>query len=124
MKQTPWLVYLACPYSDNDPAIALARFNAVNKLAAQLMQFGEFIISPISHTHPIAQAGKLPGGWDYWEQYDRALIACCSKMIVYMLAGWEYSQGVQAEITIAKELGIPLEYIPQPDDYVDTLPLF
>lgn len=111
------LIYLACPYSykDSDPAkimqIKEERFLAVNKAAAKLMEQGNYIFSPISHTHPIAMAGNLPGGWDYWEGYDRCMLSCCKKIIVLRLAGWETSTGVQAEIKIGQELGIPVEYI-------------
>jgi hypothetical protein len=105
------LIYLACPYSHKDPAVKVQRFEAVNKVAAKLMAEGNYIFSPISHTHPIALAGSLPGGWDYWEGYDRTIIACCCKIIVLRLPGWELSTGVQAEIKIGQELGIPVEYI-------------
>ena len=33
-------------------------------------------------------------------------------LMVLMLDGWVESVGVQAEIKIAKELGIPVQYIP------------
>lgn len=105
------LVYLACPYNHSDPAIRQARFEVVNRVAARLMCEGLHVILPISHTHPIALAGDLPRGWDYWEQYDRALLRCCGKLIVLMLNGWVHSIGVNAEIAIAQELKIPIEYI-------------
>lgn len=113
----PELIYLACPYSykDSDPAKVLAvkeeRFQAVNKVGARLMAEGKYIFSPISHTHPIAMAGSLPGGWDYWEGYDRRMLVCCDRIIVLKLPGWEQSTGVQAEIKIGAELGLPVEYI-------------
>ena len=107
------LVYLACPYSDKKASVRLSRFNSVNKIAAQLMLQGMHIFSPISHTHPIAEAGGLPKGWDFWEGYDRAILATCAKMIVLQLDGWDISKGVQAEITIATELEIPIEYLVQ-----------
>ena len=68
------MIYLAVPYSHADPAVRVARFDAVNKVAAKMMRDGLHVFSPISHTHPIALAGDLPGGWEYWEAYDRALI--------------------------------------------------
>jgi len=104
------ITYLACPYSDPDPRTSLARFEAANHLAAYLMSEGELIYSPISHSHPIAMAGDLPTGWSFWEQYDRAMIAACSRMIVYCLPGWAISEGVGAEIEIARELGLPVEF--------------
>ena len=105
------LVYLATPYSHAQHEVMIERFNKVNKLAAKLMSEGTHIYSPISHTHPIAEAGSLPKGWDFWEKYDRCILSVCSKIIVFKQEGWDISVGVQAEIKIAQELGLEIEYI-------------
>jgi len=105
------LIYLACPYSHKDNNIMHERFLSVNKVAARLMKEGKYIYSPISHTHPIKLAGELPGGWDYWEGYDRRILSACDRIIVLRLEGWEQSTGVQAEIKIGKEMSIPVDYI-------------
>ncbi len=105
------LIYLACPYSHDDPGVRLARFDAVNKAAAKLMSKGEFVYSPISHTHPIALVGDLPLDWQYWQNFDRVFLEHCIKVVVLKLDGWELSAGVKGEIAIAEELGIPVEYL-------------
>jgi len=105
------LVYLATPYSHESAFVRTHRFHVVNQAAARLTQEGVHVYSPISHTHPIAMEGDLPLGWDYWEQYDRAILNACCKMIVLRQNGWTESKGVQAEIKIAVELGIPVEYM-------------
>lgn len=105
------MIYLACPYNHPDPAVKQQRFEAVNRAAARLMHDGAAIFSPISHTHPIALAGELPGGWDYWERYDREMLGMCAALYVLMLDGWEQSVGVTAEINIARELGLPITYL-------------
>jgi len=105
------LVYLACPYSHDEARVRLQRFRAVNVAAATLMAEGVYVYSPISHTHPIAEAGGLPLGFDFWEGYDRAIISACRALVVLKLDGWEESTGVQSEIEIAGELGIPVEYM-------------
>lgn len=105
------LIYLATPYSHQDHAIRERRFHRVNVVAARLISEGLHVFSPISHTHPIADVGDLPKGWDFWESYDREILAACSKMIVLCQEGWNTSVGVQAEISIAKEMGIPVEFI-------------
>lgn len=105
------LIYLAAPYSDPDELRRVQRFNMINRAAAKLMAEGKYVFSPISHTHPIKEAGNLPGGWEYWEGYDRRMISCCDKLIVLMLDGWDKSVGVQAEIKIAAEMGLPIEYM-------------
>lgn len=105
------LTYLACPYTHKDHYMMVARYLAVNRFAAKLMgEDGRFVFSPISHTHPIAEQGKLPRGWEFWECYDRTMIGCCDDLLVLCLDGWEQSTGVQAEIKIAEEFNIPIDY--------------
>ncbi len=105
------MIYLACPYSHEDPQIMLERFARVNAVAAKLMLEGHHVFSPISHSHPIAMAGELPTGWEFWESYDRQMISHCEKLIVLCLPGWSVSRGVSAEIAIAQELNIPVDYL-------------
>lgn len=105
------LTYLAIPYSHRLEEIREGRFLSVNAWAAKLMLEGEHIFSPISHTHPIAQAGELPKGWDFWRKYDEVMLRCCTKLKVLMLPGWRESVGVTGEIEIATGMGIPIEYI-------------
>ena len=105
------LIYLASPYSDPDPAIMEARFKAACQASANLMRAGHLIFSPIAHTHPIAQF-DLPKGWDFWERYDRAILDACSELFVLTLDGWRTSKGVQAELQIARELGLPVTLWP------------
>jgi len=101
------LIYLACPYTGNEEE----NFKAVSKKAAELMNQGMTIFSPIAMAHPMATFGKLPGNWEFWEKFDKDYLSCCHQLIVYRLPGWEKSKGVQAEIKIAQEMGIPIEYI-------------
>jgi hypothetical protein len=105
------LTYLACPYSHADRAVRIARFNAANKAAGDLMKRGHIVFSPISHTHPIAEECELPKGWDFWESFDRAYLSASKLMVVLCLDGWQTSTGVTAEIGIAREQGIPIEYM-------------
>lgn len=99
------MIYLASPYSDPDFCIRVRRFEAVCKAAAHLMERGHLVFCPTAHTHPIAVAGNLPTGWDYWERYDRYMIERCSEVVVYRFLGWRESKGVQAEIRLAIEYG-------------------
>ena len=76
------IIYLACPYSHTDPEIREFRFRQVNEAASRLMKMGKIVFSPISHTHPIALAGDLPLGWDYWESFDRAYLEASQEVVV------------------------------------------
>lgn len=105
------LVYLASPYSQAHAYIREMRFHQVCKYAAKLMAEGVHVFSPIAHTHPIAAAGGLPTSWDFWQEYDRAILKACSRMIILKLDGWEWSKGIAGEIEIATELGLPIEFV-------------
>jgi len=101
------LIYLASPYTGNEEE----NFQKVSKKAAELMSEGLTIFSPIAMCHPMSVHGKLPGGWEFWEKFDRSYLSVCNRILVYRLPEWEKSKGVTAEIKIAQELGIPVEYI-------------
>ena len=104
------LIYLACPYSHPNRIIRRQRFREVSRAAAQFMKEGHFIFSPISHTHPIAEYG-LPLGWEFWKEYDEAMLKVCKELWVLMLPGWNESRGVTAEIKIAEELRLQILYV-------------
>ena len=103
-------IYLATPYSHKDDAVRVKRFEAVNVIAGDLMRQGHLVFPPISHTHPIALAGDLPLGWEFWQEYDRTFIEWCDEVHVFMQHGWDESKGVTGEIKIAQELQKPIFY--------------
>lgn len=105
------LIYLATPYSHAEAEIRNHRFLEVNRVAASLMREGLHIYSPISHTHPIAMAGEMPKDWEFWQGYCLTMLQSCSKMVVLMQDGWRESVGVQAEINIARNIGMPIEFM-------------
>lgn len=105
------LSYIACPYSHPDANVRAQRYAAVNKLSASMMNSGKYVFSPISHCHQMAEDHGLPTTWIFWEDYDRMMISKCNELIVLMLPGWRESLGVQSEILIADELGIPVIYL-------------
>lgn len=108
---TKSLTYLAQPYSHPDPEVREQRYRDGCAAASRLMQQGLKVFAPIPHSHGIAAHGGLPTSWEYWESYDRTILEMCEKLLVLKLDGWEQSVGVLAEMDIAFELGIPVEYI-------------
>lgn len=106
------LVYLASPYNHADAETRERRFREVCAIAAQLMKNGTLLFCPIAHTHPIALAGDLPKGWEYWQAYDRKMLAACDELWIVQMEGWDKSEGVAAELAIANERGMPVHYLP------------
>ena len=113
------MIYLASPYSSPDDTIMESRFHEVARCAARLMAVGVHLFCPITHTHPIACAGELPRGWDYWQQFDYWFISRCDALVVVRMDGWEESKGVEAEIQIAHQCGIPVLYVDSGEQIVD-----
>ena len=104
------MVYLACPFSDPNPAVRQQRFDAACQATAALMWAGLKVFSPITHSFPLMRYG-LAGDWKFWESYDRAHLEACTALAVLMLDGWKESVGVQAELAIAAELELPVMLI-------------
>ncbi len=104
-------IYLATPYSYPQQSVRRKRFNIVNISAARLMRDGNLVFSPISHTHPIAEAGNLPKDWAFWKEYDLTFIEWADEVHVLKQDGWATSIGVINEIKLADELRKPVVYM-------------
>lgn len=115
------LIYLAIPYSHPSKDVREYRVHLVSDIAGRLMNMGMVVFSPISHGHVIAEVHNLPTNWEYWEKSCRTFVSKCDRLVVVMVDGWLESRGVRAEIEIAKELGIPIQYYSvQQHKIVDT----
>jgi len=108
------LSYLAAPYSHDDPDVRHSRFLTITAFAARLQERGKNIFSPITHCHPMVHEidDAMDMSWEQWEQYDRLMLSFSSELIVMQLEGWNVSVGVTNEIKIAKEIGIPVLFVP------------
>lgn len=104
-------VYLASPYTHQDPEVRAQRFDRVCREAGRMMAAGEAVFCPIAHSHPIELA--LPGieGFDFWMRQDVPILRHASRMVVLMLDGWSESKGVAHEIDVAERLYIPLTFV-------------
>ena len=103
-------VYVACPYSHPAEGTREARALAATGYAAHLMQQGDVVFSPLSHSHPIALFG-IGGDWATWRDLDEALLAWCDEVHVLCLPGWEASEGVRHEVAQAEALGKAVRWI-------------
>lgn len=105
-------IYLATPYSDPDPEVRFERYMDAVRAAAFYLEHGWPVLSPIAHTHVIAETGDLPTGYDFWRAFDEALIRGASEVWVLVHTDAAHkSEGVQEEIRIARRLGKPVRYV-------------
>lgn len=108
------LIYLASPYSHEDPKIREQRYNNVLNITKEMLQRGFYIYSPIVHNHNIV---KLIGNrteesaWEFWEKYDISFLRKCDTLWIFMDDGWRESKGIKAEYFVAKTLHLTISCI-------------
>lgn len=104
------MIYLASPYSHNDPVIVALRMQQFAVADAALCMKGFVTVSPLSK-HWLSDYATIPITWEFWKTYSTILMENCTGVFVLMLDGWEESTGVQEEITLAKSMNKPITYL-------------
>ena|SRR6185369_5341778 len=99
-------IYLAIPYTWN-PAKS---FEIANKVSAKLMENGNVVFSPVSHSHGIADhlPTNIRTDSHWWMTQDLPLVEWADELHVVVIgengnALIEQSRGVQMEIAHAKK---------------------
>ena len=100
------MIYLASPYSHDDPNIVQERVDITTKVVNKLLQEGKTVVSPVVYGHNIVKTCGLPGDWGFWEKFCKEMISKSDEVLVLPLDGWEESIGVQGELEYADKLGI------------------
>lgn len=102
--------YLACPYGDPDPRVIEERMTHYEKVDARLAELGHFVMSPLDKHYKLKH-GNLPGDYNYWQHYCKAMLKLASGLIVIMRRDTMQSGGVNDEIREAYRLGIPVYFV-------------
>jgi nucleoside 2-deoxyribosyltransferase len=110
------MIYLAAPYTSYDPEIVDMRIAQFCRVDAKLCQQGLITVSPLSK-HFIKDHATIPLTWEFWKTYSEKLMEKCDALYVIMLDGWDVSEGVLAEIELAKKMSLEIKYL----DYRDFL---
>lgn len=106
MSDLSGMCYLAAPYSHADASVVEDRMVQVSRAQAALIKQGLLVYTPLS-AHYLLEYEDLPGDWAYWQRYGEALLTACDNLVLLPLPGWEQSQGVTAELALARKLKIP-----------------
>ena len=102
-------IYLACPYSHPKIRTRLWRVAQADKKAAELMEAGNLVFSPLSHSHPISNNCTVdPTDHDFWLRQDLWILDICDEMYILCLPGWAESKGIDTEIEHAQSKGIKI----------------
>lgn len=95
------MIYLASPYSHNNPDVQQARYDLAQRYVANEIRKGETIFSPIVYAHPMAHEFNIGTDHLTWKKFNCAMIDRCDALHVLRIEGWLSSKGVQAEIAYA-----------------------
>ena len=104
------MIYLASPYSHPDALVREARFEAACRATAELVRDGHGVFAPVVQGHSLVRFG-VPGDWKFWQPLVSDYLARCDVVLVLQLDGWRESEGVQAEMALAAELGKRVDYL-------------
>jgi hypothetical protein len=105
------MIYLASPYSHPDPQVREERYQRALEALRYLHMRQYHAFSPIVHNHPMVKlAAGMGVGWESWHVFDLWFVDRCDAMIVFEIAGWEVSVGVEAEMERARERNIPIAH--------------
>lgn len=99
------MIYLASPYSHNDPEIVEQRVEMTTKVINTLLQQGKTVISPVVYGANIVKTCGLPGDWKFWENFCIEVLSLCDELYVLPLDDWETSIGMKGEIDYANNNG-------------------
>ena len=103
--------YLALPYSHKSERVMVERAAVSDFIFSELSKEGRIIYAPISSCHYIARTYTMPTDWRFWGKMGEAFVKASKRVLVIPLPGWQDSIGLTAEIEIAKENGIAIEFL-------------
>ena len=101
------MIYLASPYTHQDPAVRAERTRRVTEAFITLRRRGHPIISPIAAFAPLAELHGLAGDAAAWWDINRKLLEASEELWLLPLADWQASAGVRQEIDYMLSLKRP-----------------
>lgn len=109
------LIYLASPYSHEDPEVRHQRYHDVLDMTTKMiLKWNLIVYSPIVHNHHIAIQHKDRNesmAFEFWKKFDHKMIARCDELWIYTIEGWKESKGIQAEREFALSLGMRIRFV-------------
>ena len=103
-------IYLATPYTHEDPKMEKLRLEAAVKLNRSYIMGGLTVLSPIAFGNAFNPDDNLnpPQTWLEW---DIPILKKADELWVMKMPGWDVSVGVLREIQEAMDAGIFIKYI-------------
>lgn len=105
------MLYLASPYSHEDPIMLKTRYLLTMQCVAGLLKQGILSYSPIVHFHELAARFLLPADATFWMKHNIRMLRSCDAIGVLKIDGWEKSEGVAIEMKLASKLNLPCIFV-------------
>lgn len=104
------MIYLASPYSHEDPAVREQRYREAAAYVAASIHEGLAVFSPIVYTHNWYEEHGF--GFEAWQwiTFNEHMMKACDRIVVLRSEGFEKSTGVRAEIRYFVDRGISVLY--------------
>lgn len=112
-------IYLATPYTHQQQKVMQRRYELAKSVVETLTDRGEVVYSPVVYCHPlVAGRDKQAKRRDFniWRHHNMAFLRVCWELWVVQFAGFSESQGMAAEIELAKQLHLPIQWW-KPSDF-------
>jgi hypothetical protein len=105
--------YISNPYNGSEEEKE-ERAKVAARICGFLLKRGIHAWSPIVHNHAMMKTFNhftLEERRNFILDFDFSLLRAACGMIVLELEGWKQSYGVNAEIKLCQQLGIPIKYL-------------
>lgn len=117
------MLYVSSPYTHKDPRVEEHRFLMAEFYVSTAMLAGFPVFSPIVYCHNLALKYQLPGDAAYWKKFNNTMLRKADAVHVLNIIGWRESKGVQYEMMMAEELGIPVLPVEMQERFPEGLTL-
>lgn len=102
------MIFISAPYG-NAPDKEERR-KLIAQYSARLMRLGYHVICPMTLGLALSEEAELPTDTQWWLDWTLNLLTRCDVVSVLAFPNWKSSVGVAAEIKLAEELGIPIDF--------------
>jgi hypothetical protein len=99
-------IYLACPYTSKSERVMAQRVERATEAAALLMGFGNWVFSPITYGHAIANFMSNHVDGTFWLRHMLPYMEICSHLYILREKGWDKSKGIEREVVEANRIGL------------------
>ena len=104
------MIFIACPFWDEDKSVRKYRRKKSTEYADILIRHGLQCYSPLVYTGSYNESQPKER---YWLAHGLKMLDACSSVRVLCLPGWEQSKGVKGEIAKAQSIGLEIKYVTQ-----------